>query len=309
MAVFFEKLSNAVTFEVQMYILLAVFFVMMVFCFILLLIVGAKYRQLSSRVDELEKSGDSDEKAEGAEYAWIKEYINNTLQEEKTSAQEKQRVAEAPETDETDDKAPAEPAAKTEKEIAEDTGDKAAADEGYRAVQADREEADRNEPQTGGVVSETADGFAGEPVEEPASEGDSSEETESAVVAAVAAVGYDPSFVDETNQKLAELSAEIDALSEKTREVEKKVGETAVLQRKGFDKIKVVRYISPEEDGSPAPGYSIGITNQDCEGIVLTAVTRENQGTTLEVKSIRNGVANTPLSKAEECAVKRKNKE
>ena len=296
MAEFFEKISNAVTFEVQMYILMAVFFVMIVFCFIMLLIVGLKYKQLSSKVDELGAAKEGGEKADDAEYAWIKEYINNTLQEGKASAQEDQKAAD-PDAARKDDPA---------------DGDLAAAEKEDPSA-AENESAEKDDGGSAGNEGGETDGEKAVSAEESGESSGSGEDAagngETAAAAAIAAAGYDPAFVDETNRKLAEISAEIDTLTEKTRDVEKKVSDTAALQRKGFDKIKVVRYISPEEDGKSAPGYSIGITNQDCEGIVLTGITREDSGTTLEVKSIRNGVSNTPLSKAEECAVMRKNKE
>ena len=288
MADFFEKLSRAVTFEVQMYILMAVFFVMIIFCFIMLLIVGMKYKQLSSKVEEMEETKEDTEKAEETEYAWIKEYINRSLQEK--SMQEEKLREQGEEKDNCS--APSSGDEKSSPGHAEDT-ELETVDEN-----ADKEDvADNNEE-----VSEN---------NETEIDGDNDADSEQSETASapVVAAGLVPAFVDETNQRIAELSAEIGALTEKTKEVEKKVSETAALQRKGFDKIKVVRYSSPEEDGKTAPGYSIGITNQDCEGIVLTGITREDQGTTLEVKSIRNGVSNTPLTKAEECAVVRKNKE
>lgn len=91
---------------------------------------------------------------------------------------------------------------------------------------------------------------------------------------------------------------EINALKEKTDLIAKN-------QRKSFDKIKVVRYSSNLPDGTEAKLYSIGITNQDNDGIVLTGTEQPDGGTSLVVKSVKGGVSKVPLTPAEDCAVKR----
>ncbi len=94
------------------------------------------------------------------------------------------------------------------------------------------------------------------------------------------------------------VEAEIDALKEKTDLIAKN-------QRKSFDKIKVVRYSSTLPDGTETVSYSIGITNQDRDGIVLTGTETADGATSLVVKSVKGGLSKTPLTAAEDCAIKR----
>ena len=115
--------------------------------------------------------------------------------------------------------------------------------------------------------------------------------------------------MDEVLSRISALGAEIAVIKSQNEEVEEKLSNAAAKQRKCFDKIKVVRYNATLPGGETVPGYSIGITNQDSDGVVLTGITAAEGGTSLEVKSIRNGKGNVELTPAEECAVARKTKE
>ncbi len=94
--------------------------------------------------------------------------------------------------------------------------------------------------------------------------------------------------------------------TELPEEIIKKIDEIAEKQRKSFDKIKVVRYNQKFEDGSPKNCYSIGITNEIEEGIVLTGIATKDGATNLVVKSVKKDLENKDLTEAEACAVKRK---
>ena len=115
--------------------------------------------------------------------------------------------------------------------------------------------------------------------------------------------------LDEVYSRIFAMGEEIAAIRSQNEAFEEKLTDTAAKQRKAFDKIKVVRYNATLPGGDTVPGYSIGITNQDSEGVVLTGITAAEGGTSLEVKSIRNGKGNVELTPAEECAVTRKTKE
>ena len=96
-----------------------------------------------------------------------------------------------------------------------------------------------------------------------------------------------------------------EAIERELAALRKKTGEIETMQRKSFDKIKVVRYSSSLPDGNEATSYSIGITNRDGDGIVLTGTEQRNGATALVVKSVKNGGGKIPLSSAEEFAIRR----
>lgn len=142
------------------------------------------------------------------------------------------------------------------------------------------------------------DGF--EEFPEPEEETEASSETrldgDIGAVAEGAVLAADQKLINETVEN------EINALKEKTDEIAKN-------QRKSFDKIKVVRYSSNLPDGTETIGYSIGITNSDRDGIVLTGTEQADGSTALVVKSVKNGVSKVPLTPAEDCAIMRGAKE
>lgn len=92
----------------------------------------------------------------------------------------------------------------------------------------------------------------------------------------------------------------------KIEELEKKIEELQAKQQKAFDKIKVLRYNQTLPDGNQSETFSIGITNQILEGIVLTGAGMPDGATNLVVKSVRNGESNVELTEAEQVAVTRK---
>lgn len=75
-------------------------------------------------------------------------------------------------------------------------------------------------------------------------------------------------------------------------------------RRKTFDKISVVRYSSSSDDIDEL-NFSIGITNMDSDGIVITGLQQES-GTKLSVKSIKGGKSSDDLSDEELYAIQRK---
>jgi predicted PurR-regulated permease PerM len=58
---FFEKLSEMMTFENQVYLMVAVLFILLVLCFIMLLVVGIKYKKLNSLVEKMTDGSDDAE--------------------------------------------------------------------------------------------------------------------------------------------------------------------------------------------------------------------------------------------------------
>lgn len=156
------------------------------------------------------------------------------------------------------------------------------------------------EPEAKEIPAEAVreDGF--EEFPEPEEETEASSETrldgDIGAVAEGAVLAADQKLINETVEN------EINALKEKTDEIAKN-------QRKSFDKIKVVRYSSNLPDGTETIGYSIGITNSDRDGIVLTGTEQADGSTALVVKSVKNGVSKVPLTPAEDCAIMRGAKE
>lgn len=66
-------------------------------------------------------------------------------------------------------------------------------------------------------------------------------------------------------------------------------------RRKTFDKIAIVRYSSnPDDTGNLS--FSVGITNMDSDGIVITGLQQES-GTKVFVKSIKGGKSNDDLTR------------
>jgi hypothetical protein len=75
-------------------------------------------------------------------------------------------------------------------------------------------------------------------------------------------------------------------------------------QKKCFDKTHIVRY-SASDDSQAKLSYSIGITNSNKDGFVITGL-HYRQGVNLYVKEFHEGITDTPLSKEEVEAVKRR---
>jgi len=89
--------------------------------------------------------------------------------------------------------------------------------------------------------------------------------------------------------KIVELQQQIDALSEK--------------QRKCFDRVEIVRYIADGEQNVRS-SYSVGLTNEDKDGLVITGLMYRN-GMNLYVKKIDGGVSEYTLSEEEKEAIGR----
>ena len=273
---FFEKLSEMMTFENQVYLMVAVLFILLVLCFIMLLVVGIKYKKLNSLVEKMTDGSDDAED--------VPETISEGLENAGEAAAEK----------ETDDSGTKEAAASAEAEQAEaepepeEAGEDACEEAAATSADEAGEEAENDIAEEPEEPTEVQDG---EPSGESAAEDSGKKE------------------LDEVYSRIFAMGEEIAAIRSQNEAFEEKLTDTAAKQRKAFDKIKVVRYNATLPGGDTVPGYSIGITNQDSEGVVLTGITAAEGGTSLEVKSIRNGKGNVELTPAEECAVTRKTKE
>lgn len=275
---FFEKLSEMMTFENQVYLMVAVLFILLVLCFIMLLVVGIKYKKLNSLVEKMTDGSDDAEDvpetiSEGLENA------GEAAAEEETDDSGTKEAAASAEAEQTEAEAEPEP-----EKAGEDAGEEAAA----TSADESGEEAENDIAEEPEEPSEVQNG---EPSKESAAEDSGKKE------------------LDEVYSRIFAMGEEIAAIRSQNEAFEEKLTETTAKQRKAFDKIKVVRYNATLPGGDTVPGYSIGITNQDSEGVVLTGITAAEGGTSLEVKSIRNGKGNVELTPAEECAVTRKTKE
>ena len=93
----------------------------------------------------------------------------------------------------------------------------------------------------------------------------------------------------ELNSKLTDITDRLDTLETK--------------QQNNLDKVNVVRYFATDKNEGRA-SYSVGITNAQKDGLVLTALMYRN-GMNLYVKQIEDGVSDYPLSDEEKEAVSR----
>ena len=93
----------------------------------------------------------------------------------------------------------------------------------------------------------------------------------------------------ELNNKLSDIDERLDTLETK--------------QQSSLDKVNVVRYFAADKNEGRA-SYSVGITNAQKDGLVLTALMYRN-GMNLYVKQIEDGVSDYPLSDEEKEAVSR----
>ena len=93
----------------------------------------------------------------------------------------------------------------------------------------------------------------------------------------------------ELNNKLTDIDERLDTLETK--------------QQSSLDKVNVVRYFAADKNEGRA-SYSVGITNAQKDGLVLTALMYRN-GMNLYVKQIEDGVSDYPLSDEEKEAVSR----
>ncbi|MCR5694073.1 MAG: DUF4446 family protein [Clostridia bacterium] len=253
---FFAKLSEIMSFDLQVYIIMGVFFILLLLCFILLLVVGGKYKKLAARVEELEQNQGRGGEGDAEKGTETQPRYENAFVDLSPAEEPAEEESEQPDADEK-------------------TADEEKAEEEAAEAEPARQEEDAAEETEPGEDAEAAE-----------------EEEQTAGEAANSAAD------DEFRQ---EIRGEISQLREKTEEIER-------IQRKSFDKIKVVRYSSNLPDGSETIGYSIGITNQEKDGIVLTGTEQADGATALVVKSVKGGVSKVPLTAAEDCAIKRASK-
>lgn len=93
----------------------------------------------------------------------------------------------------------------------------------------------------------------------------------------------------EQEELFQSLSERIDVLEEK--------------QKTNFDRLDIVRYFASDKDEGRS-SYSIGLTNANKDGMVLTALMYRN-GMNLYAKQLSEGVSDVPLSEEEKEAVSR----
>ena len=94
--------------------------------------------------------------------------------------------------------------------------------------------------------------------------------------------------------------------AELTRDVAKYKNDVFILQeqqRKNFDCIKLVRY-SASGDNDAKLSFSLGITNESNDGIVLTGLYYRN-GVNLYAKHINEGIPDMELSEEEQKVISR----
>lgn len=95
--------------------------------------------------------------------------------------------------------------------------------------------------------------------------------------------------------------------AELSRDVAKYKNDVFILQekqRKNFDSVKLVRY-SATGDNDAKLSFSLGLTNESNDGIVLTGLYYRN-GVNLYVKHINEGIPDMELSEEEQKVVIRK---
>ncbi len=88
----------------------------------------------------------------------------------------------------------------------------------------------------------------------------------------------------------------LEGIQQKLTELEKK-------QENSLDMVNVVRYFASDKDEGRS-SYSVGITNEKKDGLVLTALMYRS-GMNLYVKKIDEGVSDYPLSNEEKEAISR----
>ena len=112
-------------------------------------------------------------------------------------------------------------------------------------------------------------------------------------------------FANETVEDL--LMKNFERQAELGRDVAKYKNDVFILQekqRKNFDSVKLVRY-SATDDNDAKLSFSLGLTNESNDGIVLTGLYFRN-GVNLYVKHINEGVSDIELSEEEQKVVIRK---
>ncbi len=74
-------------------------------------------------------------------------------------------------------------------------------------------------------------------------------------------------------------------------------------EKKNLDKVKVVRY-NASRDNDAKLSYSIGISNEKEDGVVITGL-HYREGLNLYVKQVQEGVPDVPLSEEEKKVIQR----
>ena len=92
-------------------------------------------------------------------------------------------------------------------------------------------------------------------------------------------------------------------LNNKLSDIDERLNTLETKQQSSLDKVNVVRYFAADKNEGRA-SYSVGITNAQKDGLVLTALMYRN-GMNLYVKQIEDGVSDYPLSDEEKEAVSR----
>ena len=92
-------------------------------------------------------------------------------------------------------------------------------------------------------------------------------------------------------------------LNNKLSDIDERLNTLETKQQSSLDKVNVVRYFAADKNEGRA-SYSVGITNAQKDGLVLTALMYRN-GMNLYVKQIEDGVSDYPLSDEEKEAISR----
>lgn len=116
---------------------------------------------------------------------------------------------------------------------------------------------------------------------------------------------FNKKFANETVEDL--LMKSFQRQADLGRDVAKYKNDVFILQekqRKNFDSVKLVRY-SASDDNDAKLSFSLGLTNESNDGIVLTGLYFRN-GVNLYVKHINEGVPDMELSEEEQKVIIRK---
>ncbi|NLN04488.1 MAG: DUF4446 family protein [Clostridiaceae bacterium] len=88
-----------------------------------------------------------------------------------------------------------------------------------------------------------------------------------------------------------------EVISNEALEIKKQILHLENKQKYCFDRISLVRYRGPQEDGAKL-SYSIGISNENEDGLVITGIHFRN-GVNLYFKHVKEGVSDIELSEEE----------
>lgn len=106
-----------------------------------------------------------------------------------------------------------------------------------------------------------------------------------------------------SRQNYLDPSEEPTDIAARLDEIQQQLDSLSAKQKKCFDRVQIVRYIADGEQNVRS-SYSVGLTNEDRDGLVITGLMYRN-GMNLYVKKIDEGVCDYTLSEEEKEAIGR----